>query len=200
MVERDRRRAAAGFTMTELIVVVGIIAVMGAVAMPSLLAFIRNYAIESAAKELASEIQTARYKAISRNVNIGVLLVVLDNQSYRWVIEDDVDPQTAPNWTAPEPIANLLGRPDQLGVRKQLPTGLQFVAAGATDVGFRYNRYGGWCQPALDAECPAIDGGALTDYVENTVGGASILISQPSTGLVRRVRVGTGGRVIIEPS
>jgi hypothetical protein len=186
--------------MTELAIVVGIIALMGAVALPSVAAFLRNYAIESTAKEIASEIQTARYKAISRNVNIGVLFVVLDAQSYRYVIEDDLDLQTAPNWTSPQTLPTLLGRPDQLGPRKLLPTGVQFDTTGATDPAFRYNRFGGWCQPNVDPECPDVTGFTGTEYVKNDVSGAEIRLIQPETGLSRTISVGTGGRVIVEPN
>lgn len=193
-----RADRAAGFTLTELLVVVGIIALMGAVAVPSLLAFIRNYSIESSAKEMASEMQTARYKAISRNVNLGVLLVVLDSQTYRYVVEDDLDPQTAPNWTSSQTLPTLLARPEQLGPVKRLPADIRFVATGATDPAFRYNRYGAWCQPNVDPDCAPVSGFTGTNYVTNNVSGATIQMVQDLTGLSRTLRVGTGGRVIIE--
>lgn len=198
-----RASRAAGFTMTELAVVVGIIALMGAVALPSLLGFIRNYSIESTAKEMASEIQTARYKAISRNVNLGVLLVILDDQSYRYVIEDDLDLQTPPNWTTAPPVNDLIddsnaAYADQRGPVKHLPADLRFDDTGATDPAFRYNRYGAWCQPGVDPECAGVTGFTGTDYVANDVAGATIRLVQDRTGLSRTIRVGTGGRVVIE--
>jgi len=197
---KARPNRAAGFTMTELAVVVGIIALMAAVALPSIAGFLRNYSIEKAAKEIASEMQTARYKAISRNANLGVLFVVVDAQTYRWVIEDDVDPQTAPNWTTSQTLPTLLAQPAQVGPRKVLPADIQFVATGATDPAFRYNRFGGWCQPNVDPECAAVTGFSGTKYVLNNVSGATIKLTQPTTGLSRTIRVGTGGRVIIQPN
>lgn len=193
---------SAGFTMTELAVVVGIIAVLAAVGMPSMLAYLRNYAIEGAAKDIASEIQTARYKAISRNVNLGVVFHVPDAQGYQWILEDDATPQSLndfDNWFAHgvKTVAQLLTYDDQHGPRKQLPTGVQFDPTAGTDPSFRYNRFGGWCTPG-DPECPTF-GAAGTNYVTNAPTGASVRIVQPATGLARTIRVGSGGRVVIEP-
>lgn len=199
---QSRAEGAAGFTMTELAVVVGIIALMAAVGLPNLFAYIRTYTIEGAAKDVASEMQAARYKAISRNANLGVIFHVSDDQTFQWVMEDDMTPQSpnaADNWAAHgvKTIAQLLAYDDQHGPRKRLPNGVRFDAAGATDPAFRYNRFGAWCAPG-DPECPVFPA-AGTDYVTNDVNGASVRIVQDGTGLARLVTVGTGGRVVIQP-
>jgi prepilin-type N-terminal cleavage/methylation domain-containing protein len=203
----ERFPGSAGFTLTELLVVVGLIAVMAAVGLPNMLAYIRNYTIEGAAKEVASELQTARFKAISRNVNLGVLLHIRDNGSYQWVIEDDVTPQSpavADNWAthAAKSLQVLLDTyPDQSGPIKRLPTGVEFVGTGATDAALRYNRFGGWCEPDPGTECPEVDAGFTgTKYVLNDAQGATIELLQPTTGLRRVIRVGAGGRVQIDRS
>jgi prepilin-type N-terminal cleavage/methylation domain-containing protein len=202
---RTRSEHASGFTLIELIVVVGLIAIMAAVGLPNMLAYLRNYAIEGAAKDVASEIQAARYKAISRNVNLGVLLHLPNVDSYQWIMEDDANPQSPDpndNWAnhGDKTLPQLLGYDDQHGPLRRLPTGVQFDPTGATDPALRYNRFGGWCQPASDLECPSVAGFSGTAYVQNQAAGASIRLVQPSTGLRRTIRVGSGGRVIIEPN
>src|SRR5262245_44460033 len=79
----------AGFSLIELLAVVGIIAIMAAVSVPAIGRYIRNYQIRGATQQVASEIQTARNKAIMKNTNRGVAFLTLDDKSYRWAIEDD---------------------------------------------------------------------------------------------------------------
>lgn len=199
-----RPDSAAGFSLVELMVVFLIIAVTAGTAVPSLLAFIKNYSINGAAQDVAREIQAARNRAIMRNTNLGVSFVVIDNANYTWIMEDDVDPQTPPNWFGAAPAVNTLltdaNFVDQLGPPRILPAGVFFDGTTATDPGMRFDRYGGWCEPGVDAGCPVHAGFVGADFVENTVNGAVITITQPSTGLQRVVRVATGGRVAITPN
>ena len=48
---------------------------------------------------VAMEINVARSKAITKNVNLGVVFAVVNDTQYRWVVEDDQPPQTTPNWS-----------------------------------------------------------------------------------------------------
>jgi type II secretory pathway pseudopilin PulG len=185
--------------MVELLTVVLIIGVMGAVAIPNLLAYLRNYEINKSAKEVATEINRARYRAIMKNVNAGVLFVVLDQRRYVWAIQDDQDPQ-ANRSPRPEQMAldALLAEDNQHGVIQTLPEGVLFMPPAADqEPGFRYDRYGSWCTPG-DPGCPVLTGFTGTPLVENGANGAVLLLAQASTGLTRTLRVGQGGRVIVE--
>lgn len=188
MCRKDHGRPEAGFTLLEVLVVVGIIAVMAAVGLPAIGRYFRNYQIRNAAREVAAEIQTARTKAIMKNVNWGVLFVTLSQTTYRVVIEDDpANPATR--------TLNLLGPV------RNLPGDVMFSNTGATDASLRFDRLGIACDPGSNATlCPDVTIGAkFMKYVtgsDSTAGtGWFIDLVQPSTGLTQTVRVLTGGRV-----
>ena len=44
--------------------------------------------IKGATQQVAGEIQAARNKAISKNVNLGVVFVTLSPTTYQWAVED----------------------------------------------------------------------------------------------------------------
>src|SRR2546427_9357490 len=97
----DRRDA--GFSLVELLIVVAIIVIMAAIALPNIGQYLRNYRIKAATQQVAGEIQSARMKAISKNVNLGVVFAIVggpERNQYRYVIEDDLNPQAVPNWSS----------------------------------------------------------------------------------------------------
>jgi prepilin-type N-terminal cleavage/methylation domain-containing protein len=61
-----------GFTLTELIIVVAIIGVLTTVASPNISRLLANIRMHSSVKEIASELQLARLKAITQNTNVTV--------------------------------------------------------------------------------------------------------------------------------
>jgi prepilin-type N-terminal cleavage/methylation domain-containing protein len=61
------RRPQGGFTLYEMMVVIVILLIMGAMAGPYLFRAIRNYQMESSGRQIANMILRARYQAMQRN-------------------------------------------------------------------------------------------------------------------------------------
>ena len=201
LVRRDRA-SASGFTLVELLVVVGIIAVLGAVSAPAIANWMRNSTIRGAADQVVGELTTARLQAVKKNVNYGVVFVVLSDNTYQYFIED-----AQPTSGMRQTYATA-----QQGPVRELPTGLQFVPAVAgPDIGLRFGRLGGMCDPDVSStfECPDLAGSGITpppsdNYVafdntnaNPTMRGAVISLTQPVTGLTRTVVVSYGGRAMV---
>lgn len=180
---------AAGFSVIELVVVMGLIIVVVAISLPAIARFIRNYRIRGAMDQVASEVNFARTMAISKNANPGVVFVVGDNNSYRWILEGPGGPQT-------------------YGPLRDLPQGVQFAAG--VDTGFRFNSLGTWCRPAVGecidpapAACLAADAAQCGDapglYVTSTAVGSTINLVEVNTGVARAIQIAPGGRVRVDP-
>jgi prepilin-type N-terminal cleavage/methylation domain-containing protein len=200
-----KKRASRGFSLVELLVVVGIIAIMAAISLPSIVGYLRHYKIRGAAQEVAKEIQAARGKAIGKNVNFGVVFLTLDATTYQWVIEDDQDP-SAPDGLStvrfPWPdLMNPAMHQAQRGPVLSLPQGVVFSTTctgmgGPWVEGMRFGRLGSWCELGVDAGCDPL--GAGNDFVQSVGANATICLQQPDTGLTRTVSITRGGRVLAQ--
>lgn len=76
----------SGFSLVELLIVVAIIAVLGAVAMPNLSP--ANARLKQAARELYGNLQRARMEAIKTNQDVGVIFDTANNQ---YLLCQDID-------------------------------------------------------------------------------------------------------------
>ena len=70
-----RNQRASGFTVLELMVAVGIAMVVLGIAVPSLLTWMPTLRLSSGARQVATDLQVARMKAISQNTKYKMIFV-----------------------------------------------------------------------------------------------------------------------------
>ena len=75
-------RKDSGFTITELMVTIAVIAILASLAIPNFIAWLPNYRLQSGAEEIQSTLQLARFTAIKENETATVLFDIA-NESYR---------------------------------------------------------------------------------------------------------------------
>ena len=198
-----------GFSLVEMMVAVAIIMIMAAVALPNISQYMRTYNIRGGSQEFAGELQSSRSKGIMSNTNAGVSFVVVDQDSYRWVMEDLIGTGDATN---PNP---------ELGPLQDLPQGVEFEPTTAANSGpsIRFNRLGSYCNPADTASgCGAAVTGVCTsaelaaggrcaynpglNFIEPLTapsGAVEITLWERSTDLRTTVRLVPGGRIYQNP-
>lgn len=75
-----------GFTLIEIIVVLGIIGIVLAASYPSILNVLEVRALDSAARDLLTTLEAARYTAVNEKVNCRVRFFQ-ENNEWRYVVE-----------------------------------------------------------------------------------------------------------------
>jgi prepilin-type N-terminal cleavage/methylation domain-containing protein len=201
-----------GFSMLELLIVVGLIVVIAAIALPNVAGYVRNAKVRGATQQVAGEIQVARNKAIVKNVNPGrfggVAFAILDSNSYRFTVFDDNFPPlpTPPDATLTTGLAPI----------RDLPQGVTFVPAATAPTfgGIGFNALGQRCpidedqppctaQVAIDTICADGDsrcndrpGGIFIESLPTpNASTLQIRVREDATGIVRWIRIEPGGRV-----
>lgn len=201
---------ARGFTLVELLVVIGIISIMAAISLPNIVGFLQASRIRSAQDQVAGAIQRARSRAIALNTQWGVSFVIeSSNPSVYWVHVEDPE-ATVAGQVGRQPLNSAAANP-RISTRYQLDDNVQFaVAAGSCPAGaaggnqdsIRFDRYGVRTFPGVaPSDTAALVLAAPTGPTAQgilTAGNnaeATICLVDIRNGLSRMVTIAPGGRV-----
>ncbi|NLC72056.1 MAG: prepilin-type N-terminal cleavage/methylation domain-containing protein [Desulfuromonadaceae bacterium] len=92
------KKSANGFTLMEIIIVLGVLGIVAAIAVPAINNWLPNYRLKGVARELFSQMQKARSEAVKRNTCV---IVEFENAAggnrggYKIFIDDGEDGGTA---------------------------------------------------------------------------------------------------------
>lgn len=130
--ERPSRR---GFTLIEVLTALGIIAVLSAIGLPIVASGLRRYALNTAARNVASEVRSARYAAVAKNRTLILRFNCPVANNFRMVeftgipaIDNDTDRCSIASY--PFPDTTPITAPNTDGPVMSLDPGISFGAVG----------------------------------------------------------------------
>lgn len=189
---KHRRRGQAGFTLTELLMVMAVFVIMSVVAMPQLGRALDLYRLGIAVREMERELQTARVNAVQANRPVRVLFNCPVAGQFRRVevlgepgLPDGRDNSVArcneAAFPYPAPDLDPLTRPNLDGPVRYLPVGVTMGGVGGIEF-----------EPNGTARGAA--SGSFT-FVDVGVTGVSALVTKSTES--RTVTVNGMGRVFV---
>lgn len=201
---RARQR---GFTLIEMLVVVGIIGLTAAATLPNLVGYVRSSRIRAAQDDVANALQRARNVAIMKNTQMGVVFVVEDDTTY-WVhTEDTIQGVTAGNVGFTRQGVDFAAPNAVLSTRYALPPNVEFAANGAdcpsvpgfapAQASIRFDKYGVSTLPGVAGEAAVVlnGGSATTQRIYTPAGNRTVCLIDRQTNLRRWIQISPGGRV-----
>jgi len=136
-----RMKEDKGFTFIEIIVVLGIIGIILAASYPSILNVLEVRALESAARELLTTLEAARYTAVNDKVNCRVRFFQENNQ-WRYMVEVEEGELTGTNPTFTwKPVPKFIKKalPPKFNPQIDLPAANREVVFSPLGIVANYN-------------------------------------------------------------
>jgi type IV fimbrial biogenesis protein FimT len=130
------REKSAGFSLTELMLAVTVLAILVSVALPSFQQMLRNYEVRVAAESVANGLQRARAEAVAKNARVQFVL----GTGTSWYVDFVA---------TPNPAARLDSRASTDGSSHAALTVLPLAATTVT-----FNQLGQMVTPNPDASAP----------------------------------------------
>ena len=126
---------ADGFSLIELMIVLGLVAVVTGAAIPSIMSGMRRYSLISASQQVVSTIRAARHQAVGRNATLRVRFDCPADNQYRIVevtedagIDADVNRCDYASYPFPAGDSDPATLPNLDGAVQYLPQGANFSA------------------------------------------------------------------------
>ncbi|NOX24695.1 MAG: prepilin-type N-terminal cleavage/methylation domain-containing protein [Deltaproteobacteria bacterium] len=108
--KQQHNDSATGFSLVELLVTIGIVSVLMAVATPVIIAWLPNLRLQSDARQLVSNLQKARLEAVKRDQCVGIVFTTVPlpatGGGYKIFLDDGSGMGTACNGKRDETISN----------------------------------------------------------------------------------------------
>jgi len=154
-------RNNSGITIIELMVVIGILAILAGIAIPGFIGWLPNYRLRSAADEVQSTLQNAKLRAIRENDIVGVRFN-FNTESYRAFIDNGAGVGGIPD--------DGFQNGDEVTIENgQMPAGIDLQNSGLGRV-VRFDSRG---FPTNTSGDVTVTNGTRTQTITLTLGGSS---------------------------
>lgn len=201
------KRRARGFTLVEILVVIGIIAITAAVSLPNIAGYMRASKIRSAQDALSGALNKGRNMAIMRNTQLGIVFAVQSNTVF-WVHIEDTIPGVSPAGDVgyTRQGVDFANANPLVSTRYVLPSGVEFAATtgdcpaiptfAPSQSVLRFDRFGLSSIPTA-ANLMVLNGGSTTTnrIFAPVSGDRAVCLIDRTTNLRRWVKIAPGGGI-----